>query len=61
MLQTGMKIKESSYGLVLECCTNNKRMDLALELYNLLDTHYFNNNSIVYTTIIKGYLKKKEY
>lgn len=30
MMMSGMKIKESCYGLVLECCTRNKRMDLAL-------------------------------
>ena len=59
MIQTGMKIKESSYGLVLECCTRNAKMDLALELYDSLKDHYFNDNSIVFTTMIKGYLKLK--
>lgn len=56
-----MKIKESSYGLVLECCTRNGRMDLANELYESLKEHYFNENSIVFTTMIKGYLKQKKY
>lgn len=60
-METGMKIKESSYGLVLECCIKNCRMDLALELYINLKDHYFNHNSIVFTTMIKGYLKLKEY
>lgn len=56
-----MKIKESCYGLVLECCTRNKRMDLALKVYDALGDHFFNKNSIVYTTIIKGYIKSKDY
>lgn len=61
MMNSGIKIKESSYGLVLECCTKNNRMDLVMELYDSLKDHFFNNNSIVFTTIIKGYLKGKDY
>lgn len=61
MINSGMKIKESSYGLVLECCTRNDKMDLAMEVYEYLKDHYFNMNSIVFTTIIKGYIKSKEY
>lgn len=52
-----MKIKESSYGLVLECCTKNGRMDLVMDIYYSLKDHFFNQNSIVFTTIIKGYMK----
>lgn len=61
MLSNGMKIKESLYGLILEACTRNARMDLATKIYESLGSHYFNDNSIVFTTIIKGYLKHKEY
>lgn len=60
-MKTGLKVKESSYGLVLECCTKNGRMDLAVEIYESLKDHFFNNNSIVFTTIIKGYLNLKKY
>lgn len=61
MLTTGMKIKEASYGLILECCTRNGRMDVVMDIYHYLDDHFFNMNSIVFTTIIKGYLKSKQY
>ena len=56
-----MKIKETSYGLVLECCTKNKRMDLVEEIHSSLKDHFFNENSIVFTTIIKGYINAKDY
>lgn len=57
MIKSGIKIKEASYGLVLECCTKNKKMNLVVEMYESMKDHYFNMNSIVFTTIIKGYLK----
>lgn len=57
MLKNGMKIKEASYGLILESCTKAGKMDLVMEIYDSLKEHYFNLNSIVFTTIIKGFLK----
>ena len=59
MINTGMKIKEASYGLVLESCTKNNRMDLVMDIYSSLKDHYFNQNSIVFTTIIKGFINSK--
>lgn len=61
MLESGMKIKEASYGLVLECCTRNDKMNLVIDMYELMKNHYFNMNSIVFTTIIKGFLTTKKY
>jgi len=52
-----MKMKESLYGLVLEACIRNGKIELAVQLYEKLGSHFFNDNSIVFTTIIKGYLK----
>lgn len=61
MMNSGMKIKESSYGLILECCTRNDKMELVIEIYESMKDHYFNMNSIVFTTIIKGFLTTKKF
>ena len=61
MMSNGMKMKESLYGLVLEACIRNGKIELAVQLYEKLGSHFFNDNSIVFTTIIKGYLKQKDY
>jgi pentatricopeptide repeat protein len=61
MLNTGMKIKEASYGLILESCTKAGKMNLVIDIYDSLNEHYFNMNSIVFTTIIKGFLKSKAF
>lgn len=60
-MNNGIKMKESSYGLVLEVCTRNGLMEEAIRVYEFVGEHYFNNNSIVFTTLIKGYLKQKDY
>lgn len=36
-------------------------MNLAIKIYESLRKHEFNLNSIVFTTIIKGFLKSKHY
>lgn len=56
-----MKIKESSYGLILDCCTRNDKMNLVIDIYSSMKEHYFNMNSIVFTTIIKGFIKSRKY
>lgn len=57
MYDNGHKIKESSYGHVLDCCINNQNLEQAFKLYEKLGDHFFNQNSIVYTTLIKGSIK----
>lgn len=57
MINSGMEIKEITYGLILDTCTKAGHMDLALKIYESLMNNKFNMNSIVFTTIIKGFLK----
>lgn len=52
-----MKVREITYGLILDACTKTGKMNLAIKMYNSLKEHRFNLNSIVFTTIIKGFLK----
>lgn len=61
MINSGMKIKEITYGLILDSCTKSGHMDLALKIYESLISHQFNLNSIVFTTILKGFLKNKAF
>lgn len=61
MIDTGMVIRESLYGVILECCMKNGKFDLVLDLFEKLKDEYYNKNSIVFTTIVKGFLNKGKY
>lgn len=57
MMNSGMFIKEVTYGLILETCSVSGRMNFAMQIFESLKAHEFNMNSIVFTTIIKGFIK----
>lgn len=61
MHQSGMLIRESLYGIILECCMKNGKSELVLELFDSLKDKYFNMNSIVFTTIIKGFINQEKF
>ena len=56
-----MLIRESIYGIILECCMKNGKTDLVMELFDSWKDNYFNMNSIVFTTIVKGFINQKKY
>jgi len=39
----------------------NGKTDLVMELFDSLKDNYFNMNSIVFTTIVKGFINQKKY
>ena len=61
MIYSKMNISDVSYGYILDACSKHKRMDLAIKIYDLLIKNQLYINSIIYTTIIKGYQKSGAY
>lgn len=61
MLNSGMFIKEVTYGLILGTCSVSGKMNFAMKIFESLKTHDFNMNSIVFTTILKGFMKTGAY
>ncbi|KRX10533.1 hypothetical protein PPERSA_01545 [Pseudocohnilembus persalinus] len=52
-----VEINEVTFGQVIDCCVKNNQLNLAQQLLN--DNKY--SNCIVYTTLIKGYSKEKNF
>lgn len=61
MLNSGMFIKEVTYGLILGTCSIAGKMNFAMKIFESLKVHDFNMNSIVFTTILKGFIKTGAY
>ena len=55
-----MNISDVSYGYMLDACSKFKRMDVAMKIYNALNENEFYINSIVFTTIIKGFKNSED-
>ena len=36
MINSGMKVREITYGLILDACTKTGKMNLAIKMYNSL-------------------------
>jgi len=56
-----MQITEVTYGCILDACAKTGNMDVALRIYNCLRAKNLVMNSIVFTTLMKGYLKQGAY
>lgn len=61
MIKKKMFINDATHGIMLEACAKNHRMDLVSNIYKHLKENNFAMNSIVFTTILKGYIISKKY
>ena len=61
MLDSGIAINEITYGSVLDSCTKSGNMELSLQLYHVLKKTQSNLSSIVFTTLLSGYIKANKY
>lgn len=52
-----MPISDMIYGTILNNCTKNDNMEIALKLFETLKKSEININSIVFTTILKGFVR----
>ena len=52
-----MKINDVTYGCLLDACVKNDRLDLALILIEKMKEDNITLNTILYTTLIKGFAK----
>lgn len=58
MNQSNFEVSDLIYGTILNNCSKANNMDLVLKLFRTLKQSHV--NSIVYTTIIKGFIKRGE-
>lgn len=61
MMEAKVAMSEVTYGGLLDACAKIGRMDLCAKIYDALETANLHMNSIIFTTIIKGYIKKEQY
>lgn len=57
MIKKNMPISDMIYGTILNNCTRNENMEIALKLFETLKSSQININSIVFTTILKGFVR----
>ena len=56
-----MRVSDITYGCILDACSKQKKMNIALKIYKSLQNSKLNLNSIVFTTIIKGFINVEAY
>ncbi len=56
-----MLINDITLGFFFNECSSKRRVDDALEIFNLLFSNNYNLNSIVFTTILKAFICCKKY
>lgn len=61
MISANMNISDITYGTILTACSKSGKMKLAMEIFDHLKKTELNMNSIVFTTVIKGLIKKRAY
>lgn len=61
MLDSGITINEVTYGSVLDACTKSGNMELSMHLYSILRKTHTNLSSIVFTTLLSGFIKAEKY
>ena len=61
MIEQNMRVSDITYGTILDACAKTGQMKLAMKIFNHLKQFELNMNSIVFTTVIKGLLKKQAY
>ena len=61
MIIRNMRINDITYGSILGACAKSKNMNVAIEIYNSLESSHLNLNSIVFTTVVKGFIRSKVY
>lgn len=61
MVSLNMQLGEVTYGSVLDACAKSGQMKECLRMYEILSNARLNMNSIVFTTILKGFIKKEDF
>lgn len=61
MIKQNMRINDVTYGCILDACAKSGKMNIAMKIYQTLKSSELNLNSIVFTTIIKGFIKVQAY
>lgn len=59
MNQIHIPINDVTYGCILDACVKSNRMDSAQKIYDSLRDSKVNLNSIVFTTMIKGFINQE--
>lgn len=57
MRQRNLIPNSVTYGCLLDACVKNGKLDRALEVFNTLREDNIPMNTIIYTTLIKGFAK----
>ena len=61
MIKSNMRINDVTYGCILDACAKSGNINIAMKILKTLRSSELNLNSIVFTTIIKGFLKVGAY
>ena len=60
MLEHKVALNDVTYGALLDACAKIGRMDFCIRIFDYLETLNINLNSIVFTTILKGFIKNED-
>merc|ERR1719330_401744 len=60
MRSRNIQPSQVTYGILLDCCINEKQMDKAAEIFNEMSSQGLVMNTVLYTTLIKGFARAGE-
>lgn len=61
LIEKGLKPNDITYGCLLSACVNANQKEKALQVYDMIKNDGIFMNTILYTTLIKGYSRWRQF